>query len=274
LDTEFGSEKIKGLIADAAMKAAQSQTKEMMESTLKPAVDDARAQIKQQSDQVKQFSEQVRKESEQRISQLQGAITAERDQEKRSLNSLRDEYSRQLDQLRPLVDFQEKLKQIELLKGSAMDGDSSAFSELVNYSSQDKDLAAVVRASTMEVKLLYATGSRTGGMSIWIVNPDGSKGAEDEKIPSSSLMSVFLFAAPQWEHRVRAAEILGTRRESGVAEALLRAMQTDQNLWVRRAALRSFEGLTGFQEHDTFDFDKAADWWQKNKSDYLKNLPK
>jgi hypothetical protein len=51
-------------------------------------------------------------------------------------------------------------------------------------------------------------------------------------------------------------------------------MHADPSLWVRREALRSFETQTGYQEHDVFDFDGAADWWRKNKQDYLKTLPK
>lgn len=45
LDIEFASDNVKTLISDAALRSAQSQTKEMMESTLKPAVTEAMTQI-------------------------------------------------------------------------------------------------------------------------------------------------------------------------------------------------------------------------------------
>jgi hypothetical protein len=74
--------------------------------------------------------------------------------------------------------------------------------------------------------------------------------------------------------RAKAAKLLANRREAPTPPALLNCMGTDPNLWVRRAALVSFQGLTGFQPVDVFAFQPASEWWAKNKDAYLKSLPK
>lgn len=274
LDREFASDNIRVLISEAALRAAQSQTKSMMEGTLRPAVDQAMQQIQHQRDDVTQFTQQFRKESGQSMGQIQHEVDEERNQEKQSLNDLRNEYTKQIQELRPLVQFQDELKEIALLKNRTIDGDFDAYNKLTAYTTQDKDLAAAARTALIEVKEPYLVGSRTSGVSIWIQNADGSQGLTDENISGSALINMFLSASPQWGSRVKAAELLASKREAGVAEALLRAMLSDNNLWVRRAALLSFQAQTGFRPNDTFDFSGASAWWDKNKADYLKTIPK
>jgi hypothetical protein len=274
LDKEFASENIQRLISDAALKAAQSQTKAMMEGTLRPAVDQAMKQIQQQRDQVTEFTQQFRQESGRSMGRIRTEMGEEREQERQSLNALREEYTKQISELRPLVELQEKLKEIDLLKSSAIGGDFVAFNKLVSYKTNDKDLATAALNAVIEVKEPYLVGMRTQGTSIWIKNPDGTQGVTDANIPSASLIALFLFTAPEWTSRAKAAELLASKRETGVAEALLRSMQNDSNLVVRRASLQSFSALTGFRQFDVFDFGRASEWWEKNKTDYLKTISK
>jgi hypothetical protein len=274
LDKEFASDNIKTLISDAALRAAQLQSGEMMDKTLKPAVNEAMTQIQQQRRGVTEFTNRFRLESGRSMDQIRNEIYEDRRRQSQSLNTLRDQYTEQIGELRLLVKFQEDLKGIELLKNSAIDGDVDAYNRLIHYKTQEKDLAAAARTAIIEAKEPYL-GIRTGRVSIWLSNPDGTQGPKDEHLPSAALVSLFLLdAAQQWEYRVKAAELLASKREAGVAEARLKAMQDDKNLWVRRAALRSFEELTGFREADVFDFDEAAEWWEKNKSSYLRTISK
>lgn len=274
LDKEFASKNIKTLISNAALRAAQSKTKQMMETTLKPAVTRAMAEIQQQRNIVMQFTEEFRKDSSRNILKIQNEIREEHQEQKRSLDNLRKQYTVEIGQLQPLVDFQGKLKDIEILKDNAIRGDFDAYQKLTSYKSSDKDLAAADQTAIIEVKEPYLVGNRTAGISIWLLNRDGTKGLSDGKIPSAGLISVFLLSNKPWQMRAKAAQLLGSRRDVGVAEALLTAMQHDRNLWVRRAALLSFQTLTGFRPNDAFDFEGAATWWKKNKSNYLKNILK
>jgi hypothetical protein len=129
----------------------------------------------------------------------------------------------------------------------------------------------------LETKGLYLVADRTGGVSIATLNPDGSKKETDEHISTQDLINVFLMNTQKdWQGRTKAAKLLGNRREAATPPALLNCMGTDPNLWVRRAALQSFQGLTGFgfQGEDIFAFREALDWWKKNQDTYVKSLPK
>jgi hypothetical protein len=119
------------------------------------------------------------------------------------------------------------------------------------------------------------SGNRVSGISIWKLNPDSSQGATNEKMATTDLIGLFRLNMGQvWTYRARAAQLLAGRREAIVPPALLEAMNHDPNLWVRRAALESFQGLAGFQADDVFGFKQAEDWWTKNKDTYLKSVPK
>jgi hypothetical protein len=274
LDREFASANIRVLISDASQKAASAQTKGMMENILKPAVDAALHQIQQESDKVTQFSQQLQSTTQKDINQVRTDLDSERAQEKKEMDGLRQEYTAELSKLKVLTDYEEKVRDIQLLEGAAVQGDAGAFTKLVTYKSGDHTLDDAAQAAALESKGMYIIGSRGKGISIAFTYNDGTK-VTDDKIATGILESTFLLNQTQhWEARDKAAELLADRREIGVVELLLRSMQADPNLWVRRAALRSFESQTNYQEHDVFDFDGAADWWTKNKQNYLKTITK
>jgi hypothetical protein len=275
LDKEFASDNIRVLISKAAQQAAETQTKQLIEGELKPATDEALREIKQQREDVTQFAQQVRQETTTKIGQFQGELETQRVQENAALDKLRQEYSKAVNDLQVLVSYQEKLKGIQLLKGAALFGDAESFNKLDMYSSSDASLNDAAHAAALETKIAYLNSSRVKPVSIWLINPDGSKGLEDDKIPTPALTSIFLLNQKQdWQNRNKAAEFLANRREAEVPPSLIGSFQNDPNLWVKRASLLSFERLTGYAENDVFDFKGAAAWWEKNKDNYLNSLPK
>lgn len=272
LDKEFASQNIKKLISAAAWRAARSQTNQMMETTLKPAVNKAMGQIQEQKSTVMMFAERVRRESKHSMGRFQGEIALDRKEEQRSLQDLRNKYTNEIAQLRSLVEFQEKLKQLEMLKDEAINGDFDAFEKLVSYRSSDNSLDTDAQTAVIQVKEAYMFAVRTRPVSIWVRRPNSTTRLTDEQISSGDLIKDFLFSKRNWIARTKAARLLGSKREMGVPEALLKAMQHDPNLWVRRAALLSFEKLTGYRENDVFDFIGADQWWKRNKANYLKTI--
>jgi len=274
LNKEFASKNIEALILNAATRAAESQSKGMIRETLKPAIEQARGQIQQETDNMQRFANRLQRESRQSIGQVQAELNDESKQQKQSMSSLRTEYTKDLDRLRTVVDYEEELRGIQVLKDSATEGDFNAYRQLSEYRSKDLGLMSAAHVALLEVKGFYIFANRTKGVSIWMLNPDGSKGAQDGNIQVPLLIDYFLFNQPNWAYRDKAAQLLAYKRQRGVAEALLKSMQTDPDLWVRRDALRSFEQLTGFVEQDVFDFGRAATWWQENKDHYLKTLLK
>jgi hypothetical protein len=275
LDKEFASDNIRVLISTAAQRAAESQTKQLIEGILKPATDQAILEIKRQREDVSKFAQQVRQDTGAQITQVRRDLQGQGAQEKQAMESLRQDYTKSLSDLKSLVAYQEQLKVIELLKDATISGDVASLYKLDSYSTSDASLVEAAHSAALEAKVIYLTSSRVKPISIYLRNPNGSHGATDENIPTPSLLTVFLQNQQQgWEGRAKAAELLGARREAGVPPALLTSMNSDSNLWVRRATLRSFEQLTGYQENDVFDFQAAENWWEKNKDTYLNSLPK
>jgi hypothetical protein len=93
----------------------------------------------------------------------------------------------------------------------------------------------------------------------------------DDEIPTSILIRSFLKGSNRWQIRERAAELLRTRSERGVPDALLEACH-DKSLDVIRTSLNSFKSITGFESTDVFGCDEAKQWWKENKSEKEKNL--
>jgi hypothetical protein len=275
LNKEFASDKIKKTISDSAQKAAASQTKDLMENILNPATRSALTQIQQQKDAVAASAAGLKVDVNQKIGVFQTTLDAQSKSENAALNQLREEYTTELDKLKDLVAYQEKLKEIQFWKGKAVDGDFESFQKLVMYASNDAALNDNAHEMALETKVVYLNTDRTVGTDIWTTNPDGSKKDINEKISTAELIYLFLNNRSQdWRFRVRAAKLLGSRRERMTPGALVQCMNYDPNLWVRRAALDSFQLLTRFAPNDVFAFQDASDWWTKNSDAYLNGLPK
>lgn len=190
-----------------------------------------------------------------------------------SMNLLRKESTQELARLKVEVDYQRELRQIQRFKNSALDGSYEAYAKLLNYPTKNEGLQAAVRAAFFETKSFYINIDRVKGISIWVINPDGTKGLQNEKMPTQALIQTFL-ADNNWPFRAKAAQFLRNRRELGVPEALLRGILGDKNLYVRREGLRAFVSVTRFPQQDVFDFERADDWWKQNKEKYINEVKK
>ena len=58
-----------------------------------------------------------------------------------------------------------------------------------------------------------------------------------------------------------AAQALRKRKEKGVPEALMKCIKNDRNLEVVKDAMKSFEGVTGYDSPDVFSSDYIEKWW-------------
>jgi len=74
-----------------------------------------------------------------------------------------------------------------------------------------------------------------------------------------------------WEHRAKAAQLLASRSQLGVPDALLEACKQDKHLEVVKIAISSFSTLTGHR-HDVLECDDYEKWWSENKPRIDKNL--
>jgi hypothetical protein len=160
-----------------------------------------------------------------------------------------------------------KKQEIEItrLRNAAISGDRSAYNTLRDYPSEDQQLKVLATAAIWDLKGIYIAGSRPAALELKQTLEDGTIVEQGPEFKTSWLL-IDLVASKKWRVRALAAELLSGRKEKGIPEVLLNAMEHDPNLWVAKAALKSFESITGYKDHDIFEFDtnRPRKWYEKN----------
>jgi hypothetical protein len=128
------------------------------------------------------------------------------------------------------------------------------------------NLAHAARAEILRVQNTYLSGSRIDRFDI----PVGAyfpqhSGLTDSQLTDGQLIKLLSDAAKPWEVRMKAANLLGTRRSVEVGDALAQAVKSDANLDVVKEATFSFEQMTGYH-CKIFDTASLQKWWQEYKA--------
>lgn len=188
------------------------------------------------------------------------------------LQEIEEEASKTGTNLSSLVERENKKLEISKLEKAAIDGDRKSYERLQDYESSDDELNERAGLAVLSVKRFYIGTSKTKGVQIHRTGPSGER-IEEKDIETSWLIQD-LNESSNWVVRARVAELLKKRKENGVPEALLNAMETDANLWVCREALQSFESITGYKEIDVFDFEakRPRKWYEEHFEEVAERL--
>jgi hypothetical protein len=224
-------------LKEAMVNAAKDKTEEVIRKEIAPQIESAKASAAGEFNAFKSFLENKKAQLGEEYDTLvrQASILKARNRLAQLANAAIADGSR------------EALEELE----SALDNPAKA------------DLAEVAAAEMARVKAFYATDARIKNESVPYTSSAGIV-IVDDKIPTATLLAD-LTQNPDWRVRAKFAELLGNRRESGVADALLEAAKLDKNLNVVKAALEGFCRVTGFKSADIFDYAAAERWWQQNK---------
>jgi hypothetical protein len=103
---------------------------------------------------------------------------------------------------------------------------------------------------------------REDGESPKIILPDGSI-KEISNLSTEELIKLLL-NDKRWVVRRKSAQLLGSKKMFIVAEALIKAIKTDENIEVVRDSYRSFIDITNMPESEKGEIDKAIHWWENN----------
>jgi hypothetical protein len=133
----------------------------------------------------------------------------------------------------------------------------------------DPRLATLVhaaRAEILRVQNYYLGGSRIDRFDI----PVGTYFPEDAALRDSQLkddqlMKLLRDQKNPWQVRMKAANLLGSRRTIESGDALAEAVMKDGNLDVVKEATFSFEQITGFRAR-IFDAASLNDWWKQYRA--------
>lgn len=175
-------------------------------------------------------------------------------------------------ELKELVAKEERQFEIARLQNAGINGDRDAYEELRDYSADDPDLRERASVAAKSVKRFYIGATRIKGVTLHRTNPE-ERDTEEEDFRTSWLLED-LRAHAKWLVRARAAHLLARRKEIGVPEALLDAMDQDANLWVAKEALESFASVTGFKKSDVFEWESGEPrrWFEENREDVISKL--
>lgn len=187
------------------------------------------------------------------------------------LDNLRSKFEGEFEKLNREVQVLDDRNQLVSFADIAIaDGDRSKFDELEAISEDGTNpLSKAATAEILRIKTHYATMTRIKHAQL---SHKGIYGAEykDDEIKTPILIGV-LKENPRWILRAKAAQLLRSRKEKGVPEALLYAIKNDPRLDVLKIAVESFERVTGFKSSDVFGH-SVDEWWGLNNEKVQETL--
>ncbi len=124
-------------------------------------------------------------------------------------------------------------------------------------------LVHAARAEILRVQNFYLSGSRIDSYTIQVGDyfPESSA-LKDSQLKDEQLIELLQAVKNPWQVRMKAANLLGTRRSKSVGDALLGAVKNDENLDVVKEATFSFEQMTGFRAR-IFEPASMEAWWSQ-----------
>ncbi len=128
------------------------------------------------------------------------------------------------------------------------------------------DMVHAARAEILRVQNFYLSGSRIDRFDIPVATyfPEEAM-LRDTQLKDDQLIKLLSNQKNPWEVRLKAANILGTRRSLSVGDALVEAISKEQNLDVMKEATFSFEQMSGYHAK-LFDASSITKWWKAYKA--------
>lgn len=122
-------------------------------------------------------------------------------------------------------------------------------------------LLHAARSEILRVQNFYLSGSRIDSYTIMVGDYFPENAAlKDSQLKDEQLIELLKTKKHPWQVRMKAANLLGTRRSRAVGDALLEAVKHDDNLDVVKEATFSFEQMTGFRAR-IFEPASMEAWW-------------
>jgi hypothetical protein len=230
---------------------ASVQAKSLLRDSIQPEIDTFKREAQQKAEAFDTFLHKLREENLQTYAALAGQLET----------------------------IKKRTQLMELADRAVSEGDRKAFDQLMQvFNAEDHPLKPLAGSLIFQVKSFYLAGSRTGGHKLVIrrfarLATDDPQPPTDESSYSTDDLVYALQYSEHWADRAKAAELLRLRRRKEVPDALFNSMLSDEHLEVVRNAVRSFEGLTGYQSRDIFGQDGIEGWWHDHRDEVLREFP-
>jgi len=275
LNQEFGTPRLQEMIGEEARRYTANEANSYITAEVETKIRPFRTQIDrsiadtnqlaaQNSENVKKFGDFLRQNEQQYRADYQTLSKTVGDSQ-----TLTKALSLQ-------VAAQKRKSEISALANDAINnGTRSALevlSRIMDDASEAAEIRELARSEMFRVKAFWVTAEKTLGIEITWRGVDGKPKAQTA-VSTCELLSN-LQNNKDWPVRVKAAQLLATHANIGVPEALLKAIQSDQQLHVVQDAVRSFTSVTGFQSPDVFGLPYVETWWKTHADEINKKLQK
>lgn len=192
----------------------------------------------------------------------------------KNLQEFNDKYDLELKKIAKEVEhFRNRNEVLKLSDAAIATGDAASFEELENIfnTSTDDNIKKIALSEILRVKNYIATMTRIKGVEIEYIHRQSGKKLIGKELSTETLIKKLQNEAI-WQYRAKIAELLRSRKEKEVPEALLDAIKSDKILEVRKKAMDSFQSVTGFSSRDVINYKPAKEWWEENKKNVEKDL--
>ncbi|MEN8115833.1 MAG: hypothetical protein ABFS16_02580 [Bacteroidota bacterium] len=164
------------------------------------------------------------------------------------------------------------LDEITKIGNKAFSGDRNSFLKLkkITASFGEKRDAAIVELD--KIYRRYSTRLYLNGVKIEKYDKNKEL-IEENDISTETLISILLLDS-QYLFRARSAQLLKTRNEKFVHEALLLSIFTDDNLVVMQNSILAFENLTGYKNRVLLEPYGNLGFWYDNMDNIQKSVSK
>lgn len=221
------------------------------------------------------------KEAERKVDDLISSVNSKMSEMHESLLSFKKESDASLNVLNHEVKFLVARNKITRLADEATSQDDAiAYTELFDMLPENEEqrlagnydsvISHAVVAELSRIKSNLLTKNYIPIGHDLTINVNGEQKANDQ-IPTDVLIEL-LTESDNRLLRAKAAQLLGSRRERMVPEALLESLRRDPNLMVRKYSKMSFSKVTGYKSLSVLNYNRPSQWWKLNKDNFDKKL--
>ncbi|MCA9405377.1 MAG: hypothetical protein KC684_02485 [Candidatus Omnitrophica bacterium] len=189
------------------------------------------------------------------------------------MNNMRLSFSNEYKTLAKEVEILKARNALLLLTDKAItQGDRSAYDKVQNIyrNSKDAEVSSIARAEMLKIKAFYASTNRIKSGDVIFIDEEG-RSFKNGNIPTDILLK-YLIGHKEVITRAKSADLLRNRKEKDVPETLIESFKNEKNLIVLKNSIQAFERVTGYENSDVFDYEKAIKWWENNRDEYYKKI--
>ncbi len=252
---------------DSLAKAFESNKQELASNfaNLSSEIDKTKDSADKQVNQIVNSVNLQASKSKKRLKKMETDFNTKQDKLNLELATLKDKLTVQLEKLQ----WRDNL--MRLADEAIANSNRASYEMLLKIKDEEKkdsDKFKIVTSYVLQVKRFYINIERYGK---WTFNRKG-KSVKLDDYSTSELLKELQYSR-LFIVRAEAAKCLKDRKEKGVPDALINAMENDKNLYIVAKSIESYCSVTGYVGFkDVLDYKPLKKHWLENKAEIESKL--